>query len=304
MAKEHSQISAWDLKGADGGLDLNNDQYRVATPWPKLYWLAGQEYYAVLKKSAYFNLKVLINRDQETVSDFYESHWSPSNEEYAKELDAKREILLANNRPVFADGWFLHKGYIELLSMAINRCQVESVLEVGAGRGKNLALLALKSPDLRFAGIELTERGVERSRELPEDLPQKFLTVAGYESATEEQKKALRDIDFQQGSALEMPFADKSFDLSYTCLVLEQIPHLYTQVLKEMRRVTRKHCVFIEPFAEANNISGMTYLRGVDYFRYKYKEFAQYGLEPVYFTTDMPQKVRFKTGLLIAQVVE
>ena len=91
-------------------------------------------------------------------------------------------------------------------------------------------------------------------------------------------------------------------EFSFTCLVLEQMPHYYTQALQEMRRVTRKYGVFIEPFAEANNFFGKAQLRSVDYFRYSYKCFAEFGMEPIYFTTAFPQKLRHKAGMLIVRI--
>ena len=35
---------------------------------------------------------------------------------------------------------------------------------------------------------------------------------------------------------MKMPFADKSFDVSFTSLVLEQLPRDFPKVLQEMRR--------------------------------------------------------------------
>ena len=66
--------------------------------------------------------------------------------------------------------------------------------------------------------------------------------------------------------------------------------------------VTRGFCVFLEPFAEANGALGLAQLRALDYFRGSYESFREFGLEPVYFTTAIPQKIRFKTGLLVARV--
>jgi hypothetical protein len=71
-----------------------------------------------------------------------------------------------------------------------------------------------------------------------------------------------------------------------------------------MRRVTRRYCAFIEPFRDANGLLGKGYLRSTDYFRAESRRFADYGLEPVHFTTAIPQKVHFKTGLLVAEVVD
>ena len=157
---------------------------------------------------------------------------------------------------------------------------------------------------MKLTGIELTPTGVARSRELVAAIPERFLTVGGGVSTSDVRNAdALRRIEFlEEGSALEMPFADRTFDASFTCLVLEQLQQHLPQVLREMRRVTAGYCVFIEAFHEANTPLGRAYLRSRDYFRARYRSFAEHGLEPVYFTTAMPQKLRFRTGLLVARV--
>src|SRR2546422_10221119 len=100
-----------------------------------------------------------------------------------------------------------------------------------------------------------------------------------------------------------MPFEDKAFDVSYTCLALEQMRTTVTEVVREMARVTSGYCVFLEPFAEANGLLGTAQLRALDYFHGAFDTVREFGLEPVHFTTAIPQKIRFKTGLLVARVV-
>ena len=56
----------------------------------------------------------------------------------------------------------------------------------------------------------------------------------------DEQRAALDRLEFVQADATSMPFEDGSFDLAFTYLVLEQIPHLYPQVVAEMARVSRR----------------------------------------------------------------
>jgi SAM-dependent methyltransferase len=285
-------------------LDLQNRQFCLDVPLINLHLKAIRKYYPDLKRilSSYLVLPTI--RDRNLVSSQYEKIWEIDNKNYVEVRDNRRDVFLVGKRPIYTNGWFIIKSYTELLLNVINQLGAESILEVGSGRGNNLSLLALRRPDIRFYGLELTHAGVKASKDLVENLPQKYLTVAGFNVITAKQKEALRTIQFFQASALQMPFPDNSFDSSFTCLVLEQMPHYYVQALQEMRRVTRKYCVFIEPFAEANNVFGLAYLRSVDYFRASYKCFAELGLEPVYFTTAFPQKLRFKVGLLIARIVE
>jgi len=265
--------------------------YREAT---RTWWRAARR--------ALFHSVIPSKRTQQVVRSHYDHIWSPDNAAFVRERDNVREIYRHGTQLVRADGWHLYQAYIELISETLVRLGASSVLEVGAGRGKNLALLALKNPHVKLTGIELTPTGVARSRELVAAIPEKFLTVAGVSTSDARNADALRRIEFVEGSALAMPFADRTFDASFTCLVLEQLQQHLPQVLTEMRRVTSGYCVFIEAFHEANTPLGRAYLRSRDYFRARYRSFAEHGLEPVYFTTAMPQKLRFRTGLLVARV--
>lgn len=301
MTNKHFQDNLLASGQYDAGFDMPNNTFPL--PWPKLYYFAGYQYFGIAKRIISSNWGLRSIRNQQLVSSHYETAWNKSNEEFIRDQDARRDIYLVKSRPIYTDGWFITKTYVDLLLNVICQFDVDSVLEVGTGRGKNLTLLALRRPDLQFTGLELTHHGVEQSRQLAANLPQKFLAVAGCPVLTQEQKTALEGIRFLRADALQMPFPDKSFDFSFTCLVLEQIPRHYTQALQEMQRVTRKYCAFIEPFTEANNFLGRAYLRSVDYFRDSCKRFAKFGLKPIYFTTAFPQKLTFKVGLLIAQII-
>ena len=242
-------------------------------------------------------------RDESKVSEIYENHYASANAAYARSRDMRRDVFFEGRTPVFVNGWYTIRFHADLLAEHLDAPPGGSVLEVGSGRGTNLALLAMNRPDLSLTGLELTREGVARARELVTDPPAPHVHAAGFARLDDEQRAALSRVEFHQASALEMPFDDDSFDVSFTCLVLEQLWGGHEQVLREMRRVTRSHCVFLEPFADANGPLGKAYLRSLDYFRARSGDFAKYGLEPVSFTTDIPQKVHFRTGLLVCRVL-
>jgi SAM-dependent methyltransferase len=276
-----------------------NDTLQVSVSRPELYLRAASRYFTLLKNDFIGHRPT---RDQGHVFKEYERHWTPDNRQYADANDSSRAMFLLQGKPVLVNGWFIVKRYTDLILEAIERLKVTSVLEVGAGRGKNLALFALRKPELELTGLELTDAGVANSLKLADDLPEQFLRVAGVPLNVEAAKASLKKIQFHRGDAMKMPFADKSFDVSFTSLVLEQLPRDFPKVLQEMRRVTRRYCMFNEAFAEANNWRGRKHLERVDYFRTSLKEFERHGLEPVFFTTALPQKFTFRSGFLIARV--
>jgi ubiquinone/menaquinone biosynthesis C-methylase UbiE len=242
-------------------------------------------------------------RSTRRVAEIYEHEYLVPAREFARKRDRRRDLFLVKGRPVYVDGWFTFEYRTELLDRAIEATGARRVLEVGSGRGVLLALLALRRPELDLAGIELTAEGVARSLELVVDPLPELVRLSGVDSITDEQRAALARIEVTQGNAAEMPFPDGSFDVSYSCLSLEQMPESIPAVLAEMARVTRSYCVFLEPFADANGPLGRAQLRALDYFRSSVGSLREYGLERVHFTTAIPQKVRFKTGLLVARVM-
>jgi SAM-dependent methyltransferase len=240
-------------------------------------------------------------RTTEVVGDLYEHLYAESNAEFVAGRARRRDVFLVDGAPVAVNGWFTYAYRLELLDRALQRCGGDSVLEVGAGRGSLVALLALRQPERRFCGLELTAAGVARAEELRVDLPTELVELSA-RTDVPSPGEALASTTFVQGDATALPFEDGSFDVSYTCLALEQMPHLATSAIRELARVTRRYCVFLEPFAEANGPIALAELRAADYFRDRYRRVRKLGLEPVYFSKRMPQKIRFNTGLLVARV--
>ena len=100
---------------------------------------------------------------------------------------------------------------------------IRSVLEVGCNRGHNL--LALQHLGYRVAGVEPNAyaRGIARKA---------LLTVAG-------------------GDLYAIPYGDASFDLVFTCGVLEHVPpRLLDAALAEVVRVSRRYVLAVEYHAD------------------------------------------------------
>jgi SAM-dependent methyltransferase len=290
-----------ELTGLRGDL-APDQQFTINRPTSERYVQAVKWYLTLLKRDLIGGNKLV--RDVRLVSAEYEAQWGLTNAQYAAYLDNFKSFVFVRGRPHFVNGWFLFKHYMDVIGDIIDRLRVTSVLEVGAGRGKNLAVLALRRPKLSLTGIELTDNGVASSHSLRDDLPPQFLKVAGVAAFSAEARASVERIDFHQGDATQMPFPDRSFDASFTSLVLEQLPRDYPKALKEMRRVTRKYCIFNEAFHEANNWRGRAYLKRVDFFNARYRDFEKYGLKPVFFTTALPQKMTFRSGCLVTRVMD
>lgn len=92
------------------------------------------------------------------------------------------------------------------------------LLEIGCGVGAQLRLLFRKYPQLRMAGVDISESQIQRARVL----------LANELSAGQVELHTARGDD--------LPFADGSFDAVYICFVLEHVPDA-AAVIREARRV-------------------------------------------------------------------
>ena len=199
----------------------------------------------------------------------------------------------------------LYAAYLEALSDAIAMLRPATVREIGFGSGKNLFFLAQRFPDIALSGFELTAGGaalaaaLQQRESLPPNLA--YLVARGEKMA---EAARMRSIEFKQGDACALPAGDKSVDLSFTMLALEQMWPILPRALAEIRRTTRKYAVFIEAFGEANDRAGRLHLWSRNYFRASLAQMEAAGFRPLQLFTTLPRKFTFSAAMLIAEVVE
>lgn len=78
------------------------------------------------------------------------------------------------------------------------------VLEAGCGTGAQTITLARRSPDARFASVDIEERSLEAAKSRIAD--------AGF-----------THVDFHRGDIFQLPFAPDTFDHVFVCFVLEHL---------------------------------------------------------------------------------
>lgn len=188
-----------------------------------------------------------------------------------------------------------------LLMRAVAWLQPASVLEVGAGNGVNLLVLACRFPEVRFAGVELTAGGVAvaRAAQAEATLP---AVLQRFSPEPLRDLAAHRRVDVRQATAAALPFADAAVDLVYSCLALEQMEQVRAAALAEMARVTARHAVLLEPFADCND-TGLrrAYRIARDHFGGAVGDLPAHGLEPVVVTDDVPGEIWLQPCLVVAR---
>ncbi len=193
------------------------------------------------------NRRALKNQDKCLAS--YEKHWSTEKQDETVRTDLYYTFY---DQPVYLSRAEYHRlNTTPVLCKWIDILNPKNVLEVGCGGGRNLSNLSKIYPNIDFVGIEPTRSGVETSRE----------------------NNPSPNVKIVLGSALELPFEDKQFDLVFTVAVIEQLNNYYAQAIQECIRVA-KYFLFHEEFLEAQHyIEHYKYLVERDYFRQSWNIF-------------------------------
>jgi hypothetical protein len=192
--------------------------------------------------------------------------------------------------------------YQLFLVRALEWLRPSSVAEVGFGWGANLLTLSVQFPAIRFGGVELTEAGVRTARRLAAD-PRTDVLLRDFVVTSVRDRTAPARLALALGSADALPFPDRSFDTVVTVLALEQMERIRPLVLREIARVAQRHVVMIEPFREWNSDGHRPdYIKHHDYWSGAIADLQSCGLRPIAATADMPQKLTFRAGIVVAEV--
>ena len=188
-----------------------------------------------------------------------------------------------------------------LLVRALYATGALRVLEVGMGNGSNLALLAAQRPDLRLTGVELTSSGVRAAQALV-GAPVLPPALAGLSTEPIVAASTRGQVELVQGTAAALPFTDGSFDAVCTVLALEQMEAIRDTALAELRRVTSRWVIMLEPFRDLNLEGARSdYVRANDYFSETTEGLVTHGLTPRVVYRDFPNKLKLHIALVIAE---
>lgn len=241
-------------------------------------------------------------RQQDEVRTGYESHWAQKDalEHYVVGLNERTLCVEWRQKGMLLAPQALRFVHLLYLMRAIEVLRPRSVLEVGFGNGNLLLTLAARFPEIEFHGVELTDSGLAIAQEAlaKEVLPPRFI-----ESSPEPllDTSAHRRAHLQTADASELPFGDLEIDLVYSRLALEQMEAVRHKALSEMTRVAANAVVMIEPWRDFNlEDPGRAYIRRQGYFAARVKDIESYGFKVVLATDDLPQKVQFKAGPVVA----
>ena len=188
----------------------------------------------------------------------------------------------------YKGNYFLSSGsltqeiFINLISSQIKSESIKSVLEVGCGVGLNIFTLAKDFPEVKFTGTDISSTGIAFCKE-------KMNSLNEY-----------KNLSFLEGNAKNLTFPANSFDLTYTVLALEQMNQIKTQVIKNIKWVTSKKIVLIEPFKNVNkNLINKIHMKNSNYLNLSYKDLDTLGLKINDITEDFPQRLGLAASCLV-----
>jgi ubiquinone/menaquinone biosynthesis C-methylase UbiE len=238
-------------------------------------------------------------RDRSRVEQQYASIWSRSVDEHL----AGRPAAFEWSRGTYMARSIGRKRVHQLLLIKVlEAIRPGTVLEVGCGNGLNLLQLACHFPEITLAGLELTPAGIAAARDLLKGRQLHPGTVSFFPGSLRDAQAGSR-VRLQRGDAAQLPYQNAAFDVICTVLALEQMESIRHTVMTELRRVASRYVVMIEPFYELNT-GGLRrqYIETNEYFDARINELPDFGLRPVFVLSDIPNKVLFHVGLVVAEV--
>ena len=241
-------------------------------------------------------------RPQSDVRSGYEQHWNlkPTVEQYVASLDQRIVHARWRGRGMNLAPQALRQVHMLYVLRAIDVVGARRVLEVGCGNGNVILSMAACAPQVAFSGVELTEAGVAAARAVQE-LPELPTSLVAASPAPVRDAGAHRRVQLQTGDARRLPFPDRAFDLVYTRLALEQMEQIREQALAEIARVADRAVVLVEPWRDFNLADpGRAYVKRMGYFSARSTDLARLGFNVVLATDDVPQKVQFSSGPVVA----
>lgn len=241
-------------------------------------------------------------RSEKRIQSEYGPAWAAGHGKYDISRGPRKPAAWVwGERHLTLDGVAAARLRAPMFAAVLAELKPRTVLEVGCGNGINLLSLAGAFPDVRFTGLDLTAEGIAAARKLQEgeELPP---ALAEYIPLPKIDPTAFRRIDFVQGSAADLPFADGQFDLVFTVLAIEQMERIRDQALREIARVSGGHVLMLEPLRDANR-RGFRRLYTVsrNYLRGSIGDLPRYGLEPIWATDDFPQEVFLGSPLVLSR---
>jgi ubiquinone/menaquinone biosynthesis C-methylase UbiE len=268
------------------------EETRLARKWRRLY-----------RRRRWLGWLPRVRHDQANVKRVYDQTWTAT-DPGAKVAFARGDTPVEwRARRYLVGAQATKRVHVLYLMRVVAATGASDIVEVGCGNGVNLLLLADRFPEVRLRGFELTEAGVA-SAQAAIDAPALPPDLVAFSPEPLVGADAHRRVEVAVGSAAALPLPDGACDLAFTMLALEQMEQIRDAALAELARISRRHVLMIEPFADFNQTTLRRHsVQARDYFQGRVDQLGRYGLRPVLVSDNMPCKLGMGVGLVLAEKV-
>ena len=263
----------------------------------KIYIILIKDYYLKIK-NYFFSILKNFKRSQNFTKERYERIWNAN--QILQHFDIKsNNFSLHKYKNIFlAHSCLTTKIQQNLIINKIKELNPSLVLEIGCGPGITLRLLSDIFTEINFYGIDQSIEGIKyANNQKKNSIDPIFKEKLNFQFKNITNNPKLK---FDTQDAKSLKFTDKTFDLVFSNLALEQMDNIKYDVLSEMKRVAKKYIIMIEPFKDLNK-TGLRYLHHTSkqYFNLNHMDIKDDNFEIIEFYDQFPALLSLNYGMLI-----
>ena len=144
------------------------------------------------------------------------------------------------------------KNFIELFKIAMKESEIEHVLDIACGTGKNIEMLLRENKNIKIIGIDIAEEMLKKA-----------------------QKN--KHCSFALCSALSLPFKNNAFDFAYSLGLTEYFDsNALKKFFSELYRVLKSNSFAVVSFTPESYLNLPRYLWGMKFYQRNFEEFIKF----------------------------
>lgn len=271
--------------------DVNQDSINI-------YNLLIQDYIKKIKNYLSSNIKS-FKRSQSFTKERYNRIWDKTDlyDFYNPKSKNNCSIHLFKNKYFLSSNSLTTRVQQYLMIDKINQLKPSNVLEVGCGQGFQLLLLSRLFHKTSFTGIDQSEVGINFANNFKNETLDEILTKPLNYQFNERKEN---NLEYLIQDAKEIKIESNSVDLVFTNLALEQMDNIKFEVISEIKRLSRKYIILIEPFKDLND-KGIKYLHhsAKRYFNLRYNDLEDKNFKIVEYQNSFPNLISLGYGMLV-----
>ena len=258
-------------------------------------------YYRVIK-NYFFSIFKNFKRSQQFTKNRYDRIWSDDKiqEMYNSENYTSQQIFTYKKKSFLAPESMQSRVFQTIHAETVTQLDPQSILEVGCGQGFHLKLLSSLFPQKKFYGIDQSVSGINFANQKIKNL--KLTKDITYPLGYNYLDNNGDNLSYEVQDAKKLKFDNNSIDFIYTNLALEQMDNIKFEVLSEIKRVSKKYVLLIEPFKNLNNTGAKFFHhRSKKYFSLNYNELEDANFKILNIIDKIPHKISLGAGALLLE---